>query len=59
MSYSLESPCGGCEKIEDCVDGKIIAGARDVIHSIAFGENSPHKGSGTIKHECSNLKEKQ
>ena len=55
MSYTLNSPCGICKKSDDCTDGKIIAGARDIIHSIACGKNSSHKGSGTITHECTNL----
>lgn len=54
MSYSLESPCSKCKKKNVCADGRIITGARDVIHSAPNGcnNNSWHQGAGSIVHTC-------
>ena len=61
MSYSVLSPCGDCKKNESCADGKIIEGARDIIHSSPRGlsDDSWHQGSGSIIHECNQHEKKE
>ena len=61
MSYSFVNKCGKCTKNETCADGKIIQGAIDTIHAAPLGlcDDSWHKGSGVVRHDCDNFVEKK
>ena len=58
MSYSLNVPCEGCPKVDDCMDGRIIQRAVGAIHSSDFWGASQliernHYGGGHIEMTCS------
>ncbi len=61
MSYSLESKCGTCKKNPECLDGTIIQGAINTIHTlnyaVGYGKERQvltHKGGGSVEIKCSN-----
>jgi len=54
MSYSVNTPCGTCNKKKACTDGVVVTGAvQGIIHQMPYGVG--HLGSGSVTLACQNF----
>jgi hypothetical protein len=57
MSYSLNTRCGTCTKMDKCTDRHFIEGAINGIHSVWPSEKG-HLGSGSVDLNCQKHEQK-